>query len=392
VAEPDRERWSLVRQAIEDTGLDALVCCLAENIVLLSGYYSVTGASMAIFPRVGEPVLIAPRFEREFVDRGWIGDVREYDTWQNRYELPPAHLLRLARTVAEERGLRGGRIGIEGRFETIAPNGLSGEPTGLGVPGQALIGEAFACEPIDATELLYELRARKTAREIERLEIASEVASLGLIAFKEHAQPGNREVDVSAAVESAVRVGGPGYRGARHAFAWAQVTSGPATAGNWNYPLSSARRLERGDLVVIELGVVVDGYWSDLTRTVCAGTANQQKRDLFALVREAHAASTGAVRAGATGVEVDAAGRSLIAATGLGDAFVHQTGHGIGFRYHEPIPFVAPHSSHTLEAGHVHSIEPGVYIPGIGGCRIEDICVVETARGRLISHAEFDLA
>jgi Xaa-Pro dipeptidase len=387
----DDERHERVRRALQEARLDALVCRLAEHVVLLTGYYPNIGASVVLFPAEGEPVLLMPRIENELADRGWVDDRRLYDTWQNRYPSPIDNLSRLLKGAVEEKGLRGKAVGYEGGFETIAPNCLSGEPTGVGAPTLGLIRAAVGAEPRDATDLLYGLRARKTAIEIERIRVANQVAALGLRAFKEHAVEGAREVDVSAAVEGTIRREGPGHAGARFAFAWAQVTSGPATSENWGYPLSSDRRLTRGDLVVIELGVVVDGYWADLTRTVSVGPAGDRQREIYDLVKRAQAASLAAARPGASAPAVDAAGREIIAAGGYGDNFVHHTGHGIGFRYHEPIPFVAPGSGHTLEQGHVHSIEPGVYVPGLGGCRIEDTCAVLEGGGRFLADVEVGL-
>lgn len=386
----DQERWSRVRAALAEAGLDALVCKLAENVVLLSGYYPNTGASMVLFLREGDPVLIGPTFESELMDRGWIADRRLFDTWQNRHPPPPAQLARLLRQAVEEKGLVGAAVGYEADFETIAPNALSGEPTGVGLATHKLIGEAVGGGLHDATQLLYALRARKTPTELARIRIANEVAVIGLRAFKEAAVEGVREVDVSAAVEGAIRRAA-GHGGSRHTFAWAQVTAGPATDVNWQYPLASSRKLSRGEFVVIELGVVVDGYWSDVTRTVTVGPASQRQREIYELIVQARAASFAAVLPGATGVAVDAAGRRIIEAGGYGQNFVHHTGHGIGFRYHEPIPFVAPHSTHTLEEGHVHSIEPGIYVPGFGGCRLEDICYVGTSGGENLSPTDFGL-
>jgi Xaa-Pro aminopeptidase len=387
----DDERHGRVRQALREARLDGLVCRLPEHVVLLSGYYPNVGASIVLFPAEGEPVLIMPRMERDLADRGWIDDRRLYDTWQNRYPSPNDNLARLLKQAVEEKGLKGKAIGYEGSFETIAPNCLSGEPTGVGAVTLGLIREAVGADGRDATDLLYRLRARKTAIELDRIRVANEVAALGLRAFKEHAVEGAREVDVSAAVEGAIRREGPGRAGARFAFAWAQVTSGAATSDNWGYPLSSDRRLARGDLVVIELGVVVDGYWADLTRTVTVGRAGDRQRELYDLVSRAQAASLAAVRPGAGAAAVDAAGRAMIEAGGHGEHFVHHTGHGIGFRYHEPIPFVAPGSAHTLEQGHVHSIEPGIYVPGFGGCRLEDNCAVLDEGGRFLATAEIPL-
>jgi len=387
----DHDRWTRVRQALARNKLDALVCRLPEHVVLLTGYYPNIGASVVLFPAQGDPVLILPRFESDLADRGWAADRRFYDTWQNRYPAPLDNLDRLLRQAIAERGLANKAVGYEGGFETIAPNCLSGEPTGVGADTLDLLKRAVGGDALrDATDLLYELRGRKTAVEVERIRLANEIAALGMAVFKEHSVEGSREVDVSAAVESTIRRLA-GHGGSRFVFAWAQVTAGPATDVNWQYPLASDRKLTRGDLVVIELGVVVDGYWADLTRTVTVGPANDRQREVHDLVSRAQSASLAAAAPGRSGVEVDAAGRRIIEAGGYGEYFVHHTGHGIGFRYHEPIPFVAPHSTHTLAEGHVHSIEPGIYIPGFGGCRIEDTCHVGPNRGTFLASTSFGL-
>ncbi len=388
----DQERRDRVRRALAEAKLDALVCRLAENVVLLSGYYPQIGASLCLFPADGEPVLLMPRMENELADRGFVADRRLYDCWQNRYPPPMESLARLLRQAVEEKGLRGGAVGYEGSFETIAPNQLSGEPTGVGAPTIALIREAVGGDRlVDATDLLFQLRARKTPTELARIGIANEVAAIGLRAFKEHSVEGATEAAVSAAVESAIRREGCGYKGARFAFAWGQVTAGPATSENWGYPVSSARKLQRGDFVVVELGVVVDGYWADVTRTVTVGPASDRQREVYELVKRAQAASLAAARPGVRAEEVDAVGRRIIAEGGYGENFVHHTGHGIGFRYHEPIPFVAPGSGHTLEEGHVHSIEPGIYVQGLGGCRLEDNCAVLAEGGRYLAEVDIPL-
>ncbi|TAK22706.1 MAG: aminopeptidase P family protein [Chloroflexota bacterium] len=388
----DTERFRRTREALQAAKLDAVVCRLAENVVLLSGYYPMVGASVVFFPAEGEPILLAPRFEQEYFPRSGVTDIRVFDTWQNRYPLPNDNLARLLGQIADERKLKGMRIGFEGSFEAIAPNGMIGEPTAAGAPTRKIVGDAFGDGVVDATDLLYELRALKTPMEIEKLRIASEVASLSLRAFKEQAVEGRREVEVAAAVDYAITVDGTGYKGARFARGFAQVTSGAATtAGNWNFPTASDRKLERGDFVMIELGCVVDGYWSDLTRTVTVGKASNQQREIYDTIKAAHAASIAAVRPGASGMEVDLAGRAIIVAAGYGDAFVHHTGHGIGFRYHEPIPFVAPHSPHVLAEGHVHSVEPGIYLEGVGGCRLEDIVAVTARGGDTLSKTDFGL-
>src|SRR5262245_65467830 len=165
----DRERWDRVRRALAEARLDALVCRLAENVVLLSGYYPTIGGSIVLFPQEGEPTLILPRFENDLADRGWIADRRPYDTWQNRYPLPPENQARLLREVVDEKGLRGGRVGYEGEFETIAPNGLSGERSGVGAPGGRLVGVALGGGVHGGSRVVYGVRGGEAQAEMARV-------------------------------------------------------------------------------------------------------------------------------------------------------------------------------------------------------------------------------
>jgi Xaa-Pro aminopeptidase len=144
----------------------------------------------------------------------------------------------------------------------------------------------------------------------------------------------------------------------------------------------SGRELRRGDLVTFDFGAEVGGYRSDMTRTVAFGEASDAQRDLYALVAEAQAAGVGAVGAGTVAADVDAAARGVIEAAGLGDAFSHPVGHGVGLEIHES-PIMRDTCRTVLRAGAVVTVEPGVYLPGVGGVRIEDMVEV-TLQGRRI--------
>jgi Xaa-Pro aminopeptidase len=138
--------------------------------------------------------------------------------------------------------------------------------------------------------------------------------------------------------------------------------------------------IEAGDLVVIDFGAAVDGYGSDMTRTfVCGGQPTADQDSLYDAVRSAQAAGVAAVRAGAEQVSIDHACRSVLAANGLADAFIHGTGHGIGLEIHEQ-PILSARSVGILAADLVVTVEPGAYVPGRGGVRVEDSVLV-TADG-----------
>jgi Xaa-Pro aminopeptidase len=151
------------------------------------------------------------------------------------------------------------------------------------------------------------------------------------------------------------------------------VASGPNGARPHHRP--SHRTIVDGDLVVVDFGALVDGYHSDMTRTIGVGELSEQARRMWAVVHEGQQAGVDAVRAGVAAKDVDAACRAIIAAAGWADAFLHGTGHGVGLQIHED-PRVAVTSTATLEDRCVVTVEPGVYLPEHGGVRIEDTVVV----------------
>ncbi len=151
------------------------------------------------------------------------------------------------------------------------------------------------------------------------------------------------------------------------------VAAGPN--GALPHARPSDRRIEPGELVVIDFGCVVDGYCSDMTRTVSVGEPGPDARHIWDTVLLAQRTGCEAVAVGAECAAVDRASRDVIADAGWADAFVHGTGHGVGLEIHES-PRVASTSTGTLASGHVVTVEPGVYLPGVGGVRIEDTLVV----------------
>lgn len=194
-----------------------------------------------------------------------------------------------------------------------------------------------------------------------------------------------REVEVSALIESTIRAEGAGYRGARLVWAEAEVASGPnTTKANLLIP-STGRVIEEGDLVMVEMATLVDGYYSDLTYMAVAGDPNERQREVHNAVLAAQKAAAREMVAGNDYAAPDRAARGSLEDAGLSEYFVHVTGHGLGFRFHEDEPFLAPGSQGTLAQGMVTSVEPGVYIPDFGGIRIEDNVAVGAEGPRFLS-------
>jgi Xaa-Pro aminopeptidase len=149
------------------------------------------------------------------------------------------------------------------------------------------------------------------------------------------------------------------------------------------HAVAGEQSIEEGVLVVVDAGCVVDGYCSDCTRTFAVGEISERLSEIYALCREAQQAGLDAVAPGVHGRDADAAARSLIDAARLGEAFGHGLGHGVGIQIHEA-PTLRPESTDVLEPGNVVSVEPGIYLPGEGGVRIEDLVLVtEEGRQRL---------
>ena len=296
---------------------------------------------------------------------GWAlrGDLDAYQTVE-----------KMLREAAQ--GLRLKTIGFEAGFESVAPPHMSGEPLIPGLATQNMYHLAFPeASWQDAGDVLFHLRARKTPFELEKLRLANRVAAFGLEAFYRGLIPGKTEAELASEVEAAIYAQGVGYQGVATAKAWAEIMSGPhnsATAYRM-FLVSSDRRLEKGDLVLLELGTVVDGYWSDLTRTGVVGTPNPQQEEIWNVVRNAQLAAIDSLHAGQNAKQADLAAYEVIQASDFRNHYPHFTGHGLGFRYHEPHPMLrSDNTDERLETGMVTSVEPGIYIEGVGGIRIED--------------------
>jgi len=185
-------------------------------------------------------------------------------------------------------------------------------------------------------------------------------------------RPGIKEVEVAAEMEYAARCGGAEGMSFETIIASGERSALP-------HGRASQAVIPKSGFVVCDFGVILSGYCSDMTRTVHVGPSSEGARAMYEAVREAQAAGVEAVRPGATVAEVDAAARNVLKKAGLGQYFTHSTGHGVGIEIHEP-PRVAAGRNDTLQPGMVITIEPGAYIPGKWGVRIEDMVVV-TERG-----------
>jgi Xaa-Pro aminopeptidase len=239
------------------------------------------------------------------------------------------------------------------------------------------------CKGVEAAGLVETLRRRKDARELAVMRKAGILAGKVLESALKLLRPGVRESEIGAEIEYQMRK---------------QGASGPSfetiVASGWRAALPHARptakRLRKNELVVLDLGVILGHYCSDMTRTVCLGRASKRIRGWYGAVQEAQAAGVAAVKAGVTCELVDAAARDVLKKNGLEHYFVHSTGHGLGLEVHEE-PRIARGQKSRLEAGNVVTIEPGVYVEGVGGIRIEDDVAVRAGGNEVLTRVKRDL-
>lgn len=372
----DTLRLDRIQAAMAERGVDALVCRLPENVVYLTDYWPHHGVSVAVILQQGKPQLFAPEVEAEWAQQSWadvhtfgwslLKDADEYDSFR-------AALTSVAVALDLDRAV----IGVERNAEVVGPTYRAAEPIVPAAPWFALLREVFGTADLpDATGLLAELRAIKTDYEVGKLKAAADIAEIGLRHAIENLEPGMTEAHIGAMAEFVIRSQGPSHCGIRLIRANVEVTAGPNSTKAVLLVPSTDYVTRPGDLVMLESGVVADGYWSDLTYMGVVGEPSERQRELHNILLDAQLAAMDAVRAGVPGSEPDRIARSRLAAAGLDQYFPHITGHGIGLRYHETIPILAPGSEVVLRAGMYTSVEPGIYIPGVGGIRIEDDVLV----------------
>ncbi|MEM2994660.1 MAG: Xaa-Pro peptidase family protein [Candidatus Bathyarchaeia archaeon] len=231
--------------------------------------------------------------------------------------------------------------------------------------------------------LIWELRKVKDETEIELIRKAAELTSEGMKVAYEVIRPNVRECEVAGEIEHAMRKSG----------SWGTafntiVASGVRSA--FPHGGCTEKEIQNGELVVVDVGATYKFYRSDMTRTIIAGKPSEKQRKLYEIVKEAQAKAFKAVKPNAKAEEIDKTARTLIEKAGYGENFVHGLGHGVGLEVHEP-PTLSPESKDRLAVGNVITIEPGIYIAGFGGIRIEDTVLVRKDEAEKLTVAPYTL-
>ena len=346
------DRLSHARKAAVEAGIDALLITPGPDLRWLTGYEALPLERLTclVLSADSDPFLLAPRLEVPAVEASAVPGLGVEVVGWGETEDPYA-------VVAARLGAVS-RVGLANRMWAEQVLGMR-----AALP---------AAEQVLASDVLAGLRVRKAPDEVDALRRAGQAIDRVHARMGEFLRPGRTEREAGRLISAAILEEG------HETVDFVIVASGPNGASPHHEV--GDRVLERGDPVVVDIGgTTAEGYCSDCTRMYALGDPPASFRDYFAVLHEAQLAACAHARPGVSAESVDAAARSVIEAGGYGDAFVHRTGHGIGVETHEQ-PYIVAGNTTVLEAGMAFSIEPGIYLAGQHGARIEDI-VVATGDG-----------
>jgi Xaa-Pro aminopeptidase len=382
----DTAKLERVRALMADDDLDALVVRSPDNVLYLSNYWGMKGYDAVVFPREGEPTLICLDPQLEEAQRmSWTSDILTFGGYDAADPRPPfARTLDLAAGVVEERGF--GRIGLELSQGTQASDRMVGEPATFSQPWFNGFDHTGA-EVGDGSAVLARARARKTDQEVERMRLANELAALAYDEVRSKVRVGMTEAEVGAMYEGFVHSVGTGFEGKVDlARGFTLVWAGPGIA---TFTATSNRPVLEDEPTLLEIWVVADGYWSDLTKNVCPGTLRAEYDELLEGLLGVYNAAIDHLRPGASLAELDVMIREGIAAMGYEGQPSHPIAHGVGARAHE-FPYAHQAADVKLEEGMVMAVEPGIYWPGGGGLRVEDNFLITADGCEKLSRAPDD--
>jgi Xaa-Pro aminopeptidase len=365
----DEEKLQRVRELMKQQDLDALVVRAPDNIVYLTNYWCMKGYDAAVFPREGAATLIAIEPQEEDARRtSWTQDIQLFKGYDERDPRPPTfRSLEVTLRVLKERGLIG-KIGLELSQGTQSADRMVGEPTTWTQPWFDAF-KTVAREVVDASSLLAEARAIKTAQEIERMRLANDLAALAMGHTYERLRPGMKESEVAAIFEGYVHAVGIGFKNkVEMARAFTLVWSG---RGIRTFTATGERPVQANEPTLFEIWICVDGYWNDLTKNLCPGNLSAPYHRLLDLLLAVFHEAAAYAKDGASLPGLDRLIRARIAEGGYPGQPSHSVCHGVGARAHEP-PYAHQAGTGAIRKGMVLAIEPGVYWPGGGGLRLED--------------------
>lgn len=350
----NKTRLQRLRQSLKENGLEAFLVTHPDDRRYLSGF---TGSAGTLLISASEAFLLTDfRYVEQSRTQAPLFDVRQYQT--------------MSETLAELIKLTGiKQVGFASDHVTYAD--------------VEELKEKVPVEWVPTKGLVSRLRWVKEPEEIECIAKAAEIADAALAEIRPIIKAGTSEREIALELEFAIR-----RRGAEALSFDSIIASGPN--GALPHARPTDRKLQEGDFVVMDFGAVYNGYHSDITRTYVVGEPSDKHREIYGLTLRAQMAALQAVAPGKTGAELDKIARDIIIEAGYGDKFGHGLGHGVGLAVHEG-PTLSWRGEDPLEPGMVVTVEPGIYLPGWGGVRIEDLVVVTASGYRILTNTPKNL-
>jgi len=357
-------RIAAVRLGLERVGAAAALFGLSSNLRYLTGFSDEPGERLLLLvvPREAAATCLVPALYADQVAAH--SPAAELEVWADG-EDPQERLAEIAGRIQDVSGPILVDDSLWAAFTLQAQAAFVGRPFGL------------------ASCVMTPLRERKDAAELAAMRRAGEIADAAFTAVTAAPISGRAEIEVAGRLEAAMLAAG-----ADGIAFETLIASGPNSA--LPHHRAGTRTIRAGDFVILDYGCRVDGYRSDISRTVVCGDPSREGREAHEAVLQAHWAARERVTAGIEAQAVDAAARGVLTSAGYAAQFVHRTGHGIGLDVHEP-PYIVNGNDHRLEEGMTFSIEPGVYFRGRFGVRIEDVVVVTRKGAEAMTHAPQEL-
>jgi Xaa-Pro dipeptidase len=358
------DRMKALRNSGKKAGIDAFLVVSDKNMRYLAGF-SVLAierfAGIIVPVDTDSPIVIVPKLEESKArEKSAFREIKTYSDSEN-----PAVVLEKA---VKELGLEGATFGVEGilpfRFYTM------------------LVACSSDIKTKDASALFSQLRIVKSEEELKMIEKAADVVAEGIRAGIDFIKRGVSELTISCQIERVIKERGG------ESIPFCIVLSGSNSA--LPHGETSNRKVRQKDVVLMDVGAVFSGYYGDLTRTVFVGEVSEKEREIYDVVAEAHEKAIESVRPGIRAEKVDAVARNVIEKAGYGQYFTHRTGHGLGLEVHEE-PYICEGHEVILQPGMVFTIEPGIYLPGKFGVRIEDNIAVSNTGKKMLSHISKEL-
>jgi Xaa-Pro dipeptidase len=340
------QRLEKLQTWMKENDIEVSFVTSSENVFYLSGYYTNPHErllALAVF-QAEEPFLVCPGMEVPEAKRsGWEHEIIGYSDIDQPWEMVLNSIKKRINGVQ--------RVAIEKEHMNVERY----EQLSVLFPKAAFVS---------AEEKLRKLRMIKDAKELRIIEEACALADYAVEFGVSEIKEGKTELDVLNAVEYALKKKGV----TEMSFATMVLTGANAASPHGN---PGETKIQKGDFVLFDLGVVVDRYCSDITRTVAYGDINDKQKEIYDTVLKAQLAAIEASKPGVTAAEVDLTARRIISDAGYGEYFPHRLGHGLGISVHE-YPSLTETNQLVLEEGMVYTIEPGIYVPDVAGVRIED--------------------